>query len=861
MIAPLKKNFRKKLFISLKSKVLTVLVTLLLITVVFNLLYSYNLFINDKVSYIFESGLKHAESLSDQLNFKAKELKTIASLQNSTGLADVDFQKIIDDQNEVLIVGQIETDGNILKITKNNSLLNKLKDKKFYENLQVGQSVFHPESYKLNQFDILKINESASVFIYFTKLKSSYYNFVLLTNDSISAIFNNNSLFASSYINIQKPDKDFYKLAKLINDFPTGKGTLEFENKNDMQLVSFVKMNNSDFVVISKVSRKKAFQVTKYLITQTILFGLFLLGILVAIGVYFSASLTGPILKLTEIAKGIAARDFSKQFVITTRDEISILGNTFNHMSIEIESLLIAKEEMIVQLKDANLKLEEYNQGLELKVEERTVELKQANHFMETMVNSLDQGLMVFDNELKCHKIHTIACNDLFGIDPHGKTFPEILGLTSEHDVESLNDWSHILFSELLPFESAILLGPQEKISGHDVFDTSYKNILINYYSMKDDNQKLQNIVVVATDKTKEIQSIEESKRKEAYVNMIVKILSNKSQFQSFIEVVYSTLDQLQQCISADSSSLNIENAMMLLHTLNGGFGLYFLTSLQKIAIGYESEISKLKTEEKINVDHINQFLANVANLRNEFNKCILTLDQNLRTNFTSSESSREIDLSIINTLKNHIDFNHSDKIKDFFYEYFIKEPIINSFKPYSDLVKSISKIAGKNINEIKFENENIRIDPNQFKEFFNVLIHLFRNCVDHGIEVESVRRKIGKSPEGNISVAFDVLNRGKVPALSITVKDDGAGINPVKIKEKLCSLYPTENFDSLPDNELIRKIFDPFFSTRDEVSLLSGRGVGMSAISDIVDKMDGDIIIQSQVGFGTTFTFIVPMF
>jgi two-component system chemotaxis sensor kinase CheA len=205
------------------------------------------------------------------------------------------------------------------------------------------------------------------------------------------------------------------------------------------------------------------------------------------------------------------------------------------------------------------------------------------------------------------------------------------------------------------------------------------------------------------------------------------------------------------------------------------------------------------------------------------------------------------------------IDQLRNSQLSASFYQDFIYEPIQNYFSPYNDLVKKMSKRIGKDVGEITFVNGELLIDPNPYKEFFNVLVHLFRNCLDHGIEEESIRIGLGKTAQGNIGVAFSFVNINSDAKLKIIVQDDGAGINPEKIKNKLVSLYPDKNFDSLSDKEIIRKIFDPFFSTRDEVSELSGRGVGMSAIKDVVDAMGGQIEIESQVGIGSSFTFLLP--
>ena len=846
---------------SLKTKILSILIGLLFITVAFNLAYSYRLFVNDKTSYIFEAGLRQTENLNDQLNFKIREFQTFLGFQENTTFTEEDFQKIFGTNEEVIAVGQLDASGKVLKLHKNNYLIQRLKNRgPFNLDIEEDQVFLSPLKARINEIELVNLSKGISGYAYITQNDARDFNFFITTKESIESIFKNNSLFSNLYLNLKKPTAKNSDLARAIKDFPGQKGTLEFNTSPEDQLVSFVKSNDKEFASVSLISKNRAFQVTSKLINQAVLFGIFLLGILITIGVFFSASLVQPILELTELTEEFSKGNFHHKFRVTTTDEISVLGNTFNHMSTEIESLLEAKVDMINKLEEANIKLEDYSHNLEQKVEQRTIELKRANDFMGAMVNSLDQGLMVFDQDLKCHDIYTVACESLFNMSPKGKTFYEVLGKNDAVEIETLKDWSTILFSEMLPFESAVPLGPSTKVTGLNFTDADFKHIVFNYYPMRDENQKISNIVAVATDKTQEIQFLETSKEKQAYVNMVIKILSNKSQFQNFMKEVDNIIEQLGLCYDEVQDSLNLDLAMMLFHTLNGGFGLYSLFHLQKLARENESIIVKVRSGEKDIESYKVEFHAIVARFHSEYNRTIVELDQTLSTNFSDGVATKEINFAQIESFKSIIDKINNDRIKNAFYDSFINEPVRTYFQPYDDLIKTVSKGAGKNILGLTMTNGDLKINPAPFKEFFNVLVHLFRNCIDHGIESESVRLEHGKTPDGKISVDFNINTAGTTPTLNITIQDDGAGIDPAKIKKRLNSLFPDENFDSLSDHELVWKIFDPFFSTRDEVSALSGRGVGMSAIKSIVDAMNGEIQIESHVGKGSIFSFVLPM-
>jgi methyl-accepting chemotaxis protein len=833
-------------------------------TVAMNLFYSYMLFVDDKTSYVFESGLRQAESLNDQVTLEIKELSTYINILKTHVLPKNDFENVLSINEQLIAVGEITSSGNIVEFFKNSKALEREKNKGVFNfNIETGSFLISPNTIRANEIELINFNSTSKAYIYLTKKDAISWYFFLSTADSINEIFKNkNSLFTSFPLKLDSHDTIYADLAAIIKSFPGFKGTLEYETPtHKFYLASFVKSSDGKSALISLMDKDKAFLVTRALIAKTVLFGGFLLGLLIAIGVFFSSALTRPIELLTELADKISKGDFKQKFVVTTKDELAVLGTTFNKMSAEIENLLLSKEDVIKSLEVANLKLEDYGKNLSKMVELRTAELKRANDFMGAMVNSLDQGLMVFDKKLKCHEIHTNACEQLFDISVVGKTFQDILGVKDKSEIETINDWASLMFSEQLPFTSVVPLGPQSKITGMNFQDWNYKNIVLSYHPMRDENKKISNIVVVATDKTKEIQSTELASEREAYVNMAIRILFNKGQFQSFIIEIERLMGQLRLCYNDALNTLDLKTAMLQFHTLNGGFSLYNLYLLQKITKEHESTISQIRSGQYDLQDYQSKFQTGISHLIDTWKKTIIEIDQVLSTNFADGITTKEITYSQIIELKSRIDLADNAELKTIFYNNFIYEPIQNYFFPYDDLIKIVSKTLGKKIRELSIINGELLIDPNPYREFFSVLVHLFRNCLDHGIENESTRISLGKKAEGYIGVAFELCNINNVAALKVTVEDDGAGIDTDKIKKKLESMHPELCFDDLSENELKWKIFDPFFSTRDEISALSGRGVGMSAIREVVDVMGGKIEIESVKEKGSRFTFILPVY
>lgn len=842
---------------NLKAKIIIGLVGLLVITLTFNLVYSTRLFVSDKSSYIFEVGLREAQGLHDQLSYKSREIELIFSLSDNDESSTLKLKKILEKSDEILFLGVIDRNGMVVTIKENSDLLERQKSRGLLlPEPKVGLKFLEPHKYRLTQFNRATLLDGTKGYLYITQKEVDTFNFAFLTMESIDYVFKETANFKNLYLDLSLKSE----LEEKVKSFPGMKGTFEFESGDNISLVSFIKSVDSKAAILTMMSKASAFKFTESLLRQTILFGLFLLGLIVALGVIFSAGLVHPIVKLTRLADEFSKGNLKDKFEISTSDEIAVLGGAFNHMSTEIESLLDAKAQMIKELEAANLKLEDYSKNLEKMVEQRTIELKNANDFMSAMVNSLDQGLLVIDNQLACHDIHTKACERLFDINPKGKTFDQVMGITGEAEIKAVRDWANLLFMEMLPFESASELGPKSRIVGTDFKDPTFKHVKIDYYPMRNEEEKIQNLVVVATDKTKEIQSEEMSREREAYVTMVIKILRNKRGFQSFIRDVVKIFGQLHEGLLKEDGTFNFELAMMLLHTLNGSFGLYSLPLLQKSARENETMVSQARNKIIPFETFITEFSNAVPKLFNDFKETILNLDKALNSNFFTGKESREIDYEQIMSIKKVIDSASNPQLKNLFYETFIYLPAGSFFEKYDDLIRKLSAKSDKRVDGVTLKNGEIRINPEHFDELFNVMVHLFRNCFDHGIENESERSSKGKNPVGKIEVRFELLADKNDRMLNIVVSDDGAGIDPEKIKRKLIKMYPEKDFTNLTEKELIDKIFDPFFSTRDEVSALSGRGVGMSAVKEIVDKLGGELFVSSKVGVGSSFNFLIPI-
>ena len=157
-----------------------------------------------------------------------------------------------------------------------------------------------------------------------------------------------------------------------------------------------------------------------------------------------------------------------------------------------------------------------------------------------------------------------------------------------------------------------------------------------------------------------------------------------------------------------------------------------------------------------------------------------------------------------------------------------------------------------------QIQKTDIAIDKVILEQLGDILMHLIRNALDHGIESPEERKKAGKNEEGTVSITCVREAR----YIELTVRDDGRGLDYDKIRSKASALYPerADEIKNMNDRELSQFLFQSGFSTKDEVTALSGRGVGLDVVWTSIEKIKGRIKIESTQGQGTSFILQFPL-
>lgn len=184
-------------------------------------------------------------------------------------------------------------------------------------------------------------------------------------------------------------------------------------------------------------------------------------------------------------------------------------------------------------------------------------------------------------------------------------------------------------------------------------------------------------------------------------------------------------------------------------------------------------------------------------------------------------------------------------------------QPVGRVFQKYSRLARDVARQLGKDV-ELVIEGAETEVDKTILEELNDPLVHLVRNAVDHGIETIEHRRECNKNPKGTVHLSA----RQTGDHIVIEIKDDGRGMNAEVLRQKAVDkgLISMEEASQLTPKECLMLIFLPGFSTKDQISDISGRGVGMDVVKTNIQRLNGRIDIESELDQGSRITISLPL-
>ena len=205
-------------------------------------------------------------------------------------------------------------------------------------------------------------------------------------------------------------------------------------------------------------------------------------------------------------------------------------------------------------------------------------------------------------------------------------------------------------------------------------------------------------------------------------------------------------------------------------------------------------------------------------------------------------------------------DVNRIDSVSKVLHHDILKArmvPISTLFARYPKAVRDLARKQGKKIN-LNISDNNAELDRAMVSALSDPILHILRNAVDHGIETPEDRVELSKSEEANIAI---IARQGKSQVI-IDIIDDGRGIDIDKIKETILKndLATADEVAKMSEAEVLDYIFHPGFSTKESISDVSGRGIGLDVVASQIQKLKGNIRVRTEKNIGTTFSLRVPL-
>lgn len=491
-----------------------------------------------------------------------------------------------------------------------------------------------------------------------------------------------------------------------------------------------------------------------------------------------------------------------------------------------------------------------YSKDMEKKVASRTDSIN-------NLLNNAGQGFLYFSEDLIVKPEYSTACIHIFGEKIAGSKISEIMSPNDEGIRNLLENIFDSTFKEQDTFRRDMIFSllPNEFLIRNNFIKVEYKII--------ENNNDNHSIMMILTDITLN-KSMETQMEKERNIlKMVVNIITNYDEFIQCVAAYRKLCKFGIDEILKDNTTFSIAFSSLYrnIHTFKGDFSQFGMSLVAGRLHDFETSLSSLikkkeehsldSLKELVKLDDLEQWIEEELNIL----KDILGEGFFDQTNTIVVENSKLIEienkmLSLLSTYEYKALLPYFKRLRN--------KSLKELLKVNTEYLQNLAQRINKKINFEYIEDEVIEVDPEKYHDFIKSLQQVFRNMIDHGIETIEERALKGKDICGNIKCRIYSENNYNV----ISISDDGAGISTDILRTKIIekALYTEEKINNASDEELINIIYKQGFSTKENITEISGRGVGLSIVKREIDALNGHIKIKTEVGKGTEFKFFIPM-
>jgi two-component system, chemotaxis family, sensor kinase CheA len=534
--------------------------------------------------------------------------------------------------------------------------------------------------------------------------------------------------------------------------------------------------------------------------------------------------------------------------------EVSFADSDYEYVSSVAQSL-------VTTIKNIRMRevIEEQNRNLEAKVEERTAELRQKNNDIANMMANMHQGLFTIIEGGSVHKEYAAYLEQIFETDRiAGRNVNDLLfantTLGSDAKDQNITAVDAIVGEDSMMFDFNSHCLVKEMTIGME--DGRQKILELDWDPIVSEDDVVDKLMITVRDVTelRQLEAAAQDQKKE--LELIGEVLAvDAAKFSEFLRTSKQFMEACHQAIKDNPTKEQAVIAELFrnMHTVKGNARTYGLSYLTNVVHEVETTYDVLRNDADVAWDQAALLveLENAQEVLGKYN--YIFCDKLGRDGEATSGVSLDPErvASLLDGIKRITQTELNTDVKDVVSEAYSMLITIDS-KPLSDVIADVTESVysmadqlGKPKPKVQIEDGNVYIDESVHTTLNNVFMHVMRNAVDHGIESEEERLSKGKAPEGTITVNTNVSNG----FACFSVSDDGKGLALKKVRELAIEKDLISADQVLSAQETANLIFSSGFSTADEVSDLSGRGVGMDAVREFLESEGGSIELVLHEG------------
>lgn len=468
------------------------------------------------------------------------------------------------------------------------------------------------------------------------------------------------------------------------------------------------------------------------------------------------------------------------------------------------------------RLSELSADLAQVNSGLERAVQQRTAALQ-------LVLDSTGEGIFAVDLDGNLLPERSQVVAKWFGAPCECDLLWDYLGRDNPSFRDELWMGFDQIAADIFPFEVSIAQAPSRLSRQGRTYELDYREVR--------DGDRLDRVLIVARDVTSQVEAERTERAMKELHHVIATLMNDRRAFEHALNECSELISKVKRCGDPSVSK-------RLIHTLKGNSALLGYRSFSENVHQLESDLSE--DERLPTVDEVGRLetlweneLSQIASLLNSADS------EGIRVSTDDYQS-------LLAMLENHA--SHQELRSELVtWSY---EATSIPLKRIADQATRLAAQTKKNL-VVDVQDGGLRLPPEWLQPFWSTMVHVVRNAIDHGLESSEERSELGKPAEGRISLSCSVVNGW----LEVRMADDGRGIDWQCVREKAarngCSVEG--------EDALIAALFEEGFSTRDVVSDLSGRGVGLGAVRQACKDAGGSVSVSSVLGQGTEFIFRFP--